>query len=67
MNRFEPKKPWSAPQAGNEKASIGAERFKALMDALEIEHERPTTELGTFVANSTKRNIREIIQRLLQP
>jgi len=67
MNQFEKGKAWQAPKPTADKASIGADRYKTLMDALVLDNERPTTDLGTFVANSTKRSIRETIQRLLQP
>lgn len=46
---------------------IGRDVYDALMELLVEETERPTTPLGTFVANSTKREIRARINVLFRP
>lgn len=46
---------------------IGREAYDTLMGLLSEERETSTTELGTFVANSTKRNLKMQIESLFVP
>lgn len=49
------------------KTRIGREAYDTLMGLLAEDRETPTTELGTFVANSTKRNLKIQIESLFVP
>lgn len=46
---------------------IGREAFETLMRLLAEESETPTTSLGVFVANSTKRALRRQIEAQFTP
>lgn len=46
---------------------IGAEAFDTLMSFLAEDPEAPTSALGTFVANSTKRDIKRKIEATFKP
>lgn len=46
---------------------IGREAFDTLMGLLAEDQETPTTPLGVFVANSTKRNLKHKIEVLFKP
>lgn len=46
---------------------IGRDAYDTLMKLLSLEDEFPTTPLGTFVANSTKRKLRKEIEDYFAP
>lgn len=50
-----------------EQKSLGRDAYDTLMALLAEEQESPTTNLGTFVANSTKRNLKKQIESLFRP
>ena len=46
---------------------VGRETYDALMSLLSEEREGPTTPLGVFVANSTKRNLKRQMESIILP
>lgn len=50
-----------------EQQRIGREAYDTLMSLMAEAPETPTTQLGVFVANSTKRNLKLQIESLFKP
>lgn len=58
----------SSPVRGAPKVQrIGAEAYETLMSFLSEDTETPTSALGVFVANSTKRALRRQIEAVFKP
>lgn len=46
---------------------VGAKAYKDIMDVLVLLDENPCSELGLFVSNSTKRDIKSRLERVIRP
>lgn len=64
----QPRNPQQTQLRGKPKVTrIGSDAFDALMRLVAEDPETPTSPLGTFVANSTKRLLAKQIKELLAP
>ena len=67
MNRFDSRPTQAGMSTHDRRNSISKEAYVSLIGALAEDPESPSSSIGTFVANSERRKLKALIERLLCP